>query len=198
MRTTTSPTRSRSALASTSDGEIEPGIDGNIAVAGFSMTTVPPACLTCQAPADPSDPVPVRITAMSRSPYALAALVSRRSTEGAIEPALAGRSRSVPPTTSTILFDGTTKITPSSSGEDSSTILMGRVAWRARISARWLGRRGSRCWAMTIGAGKSEGRVATNRDSASMPPADEPIATSCDAGSAVSPAMTDPSYACRE
>src|SRR5688572_31081678 len=32
---------------------------------------------------------------------------------------------------------------------------------------------------MTIGAGKSVGRLATTRDSASMPPAEEPITTSC-------------------
>ena len=31
---------------------------------------------------------------------------------------------------------------------------------------------------MTIGAGKSEGRLATTRDRASIPPADEPITTS--------------------
>ncbi len=59
-----------------------------------------------------------------------------------------------------------------------STTLTGSVAWRARMSRRWLGRRGSRCWAMTIGAGKSAGRLATTRDRASMPPADEPMTTS--------------------
>ena len=32
---------------------------------------------------------------------------------------------------------------------------------------------------MTIGAGKSAGRLATTRDSASMPPAEEPITTNC-------------------
>ena len=66
--TTTSAIESRSALASTSDGETEAGIDGNMAVSGFSMTTVPPDCLTSHAPDEPSDPVPVRITAVSRSP----------------------------------------------------------------------------------------------------------------------------------
>ena len=64
----TAPIESRSAVASTSDGEIERGIDGNIAVAGFSMTTAPPACLTCHAPADPSLPLPVRITAVRPGP----------------------------------------------------------------------------------------------------------------------------------
>ena len=92
----TSPIESRSAVASTSDGEIERGIDGNIAVAGFSITTEPPACLTCHAPADPSLPLPVRITATSPGPNASAAVSSRRSTDGATLPALAGRSRSSP------------------------------------------------------------------------------------------------------
>ena len=62
-------------------------------------------------------------------------------------------------TISTSRFDGTTKMTPSSSAVASSTILIGSVEWRARISPRWLGRRGSRCWAMTIGAGKSRRQV---------------------------------------
>src|SRR5215213_7894002 len=47
-----------------------------------------------------------------------------------------------------------------------------------RISPRWLCRRGSRCWATTIGAGKSLGSVATKVSSASTPPADEPTTTS--------------------
>ena len=55
-------------VASTSDGGIERGIEGNIAVAGFSMTTAPPACLTCHAPAAPSLPLPVRMTAVSPGP----------------------------------------------------------------------------------------------------------------------------------
>ena len=66
--TTTSAMASRSGRASTSDGETAAGIDGNMAVSGFSTMTVPPACLTCHAPDEPSDPVPVRITAVSRSP----------------------------------------------------------------------------------------------------------------------------------
>jgi hypothetical protein len=41
----TDPIESRSAVASTRDGAIELGIDGNIAVAGFSITTAPPASL---------------------------------------------------------------------------------------------------------------------------------------------------------
>ena len=56
------------ATIHTSDGDTEAGIDGNMALSGFSMTTVPPPCLTCHAPDDPSEPVPVRITAVSRSP----------------------------------------------------------------------------------------------------------------------------------
>ncbi len=71
MPTMTLPRASRSAVASTSDGDTEAGIDANMAVSGFSTTTVPPACFTFQAPADPSDPVPVRTTAMTRSPWVL-------------------------------------------------------------------------------------------------------------------------------
>ena len=84
------PIESRSAVASTRDGGIELGIDGNIAVAGFSMTTAPPACFTCQAPEDPSDPEPVRITAMSPGPKTPAALSNSTSMDGATAPALAG------------------------------------------------------------------------------------------------------------
>ena len=72
-----------------------PGIDGNSAVAGFSMTTAPPACLTCHAPAEPSVPLPVRITAVRPGPYAAAAVSSRRSTDGATLPGRAGRRRSL-------------------------------------------------------------------------------------------------------
>src|SRR5258706_723509 len=46
------------------------------------------------------------------------------------------------------------------------------------MSARWLGRFGSMCWAMTMGAAKSPGSVASKVESASMPPAEEPITTS--------------------
>ncbi len=38
------------------------------AVRGFWMMMVPPACFTSTAPADPSEPEPVRMTAISRSP----------------------------------------------------------------------------------------------------------------------------------
>ena len=112
---TTSAIESRSAVSSTSDGEIERGIDGNSAVAGFSTTTAPPACLTCQAPAAPSWPDPVRMTATRPDPNAAAAVSSSRSTDGATLPRLAGRRRSSPSTISTRWFDGTTKMTPSSS-----------------------------------------------------------------------------------
>ena len=80
----------------------------------FSMTTAPPACLTFQAPAEPSEPVPVRLTAISRSLNALAAVERNRSIDGAIAPASAGRRRRVSPATSTNRFDGATKMTPSS------------------------------------------------------------------------------------
>ena len=88
----TLPSESRSAFASTTDGDTDAGIDANMAVSGFSTTTVPPARFTFQAPADPSDPVPVRTTATTRSPWVLAALVNRRSIDGAIAPRRAGRS----------------------------------------------------------------------------------------------------------
>ena len=42
---------------------------------------------------------------------------------------------------------------------------------------------------MTIGAGKSDGRLATTRDSASIPPADEPMTTSCGSAAAFFPTM---------
>ena len=80
---------STSAVASTRDGGIELGIEGNMAVAGFSMTTAPPAFFTCQAPADPSDPLPVRITAINPGPKAFAALSNSTSIEGATAPGFA-------------------------------------------------------------------------------------------------------------
>ncbi len=83
------PIESRSAVASTREGGIELGIEGNIAVAGFSITTAPPAFFTCQTPAEPSEPLPVRITAMSPGPKTLAALSKSTSMEGATAPALA-------------------------------------------------------------------------------------------------------------
>ena len=42
---------------------------------------------------------------------------------------------------------------------------------------------------MTIGAGKSAGRLATTRDRASMPPAEEPITTSCASAAFVGTAL---------
>jgi hypothetical protein len=49
---------------------------------GFWMMTIPPAALTWRAPSDPSDPEPVRMTAMRFSPKIVAALDSSMSTEG--------------------------------------------------------------------------------------------------------------------
>ncbi len=40
---------------------------------------------------------------------------------------------------------------------------------------------------MTIGAGKSGGRLATTRDTASIPPADAPMTTSWVSGAVVTP-----------
>src|SRR5437660_7579195 len=48
---------------------------------------------------------------------------------------------------------------------------------RWRIPSRLLGRLGSRCWASTIGAGKSAGKVLTKIERASTPPAEEPTTT---------------------
>src|SRR5690348_9283651 len=53
----------------------------------------------------------------------------------------------------------------------------GRALRRERMSARWLWRDGSRCWAMTMGAGKPGLMLASRVEMASMPPADEPTTT---------------------
>src|SRR5262245_22549817 len=62
--------------------------------------------------------------------------------------------------------------------------MSGRVLALLRISRRWLGRRGSRCWARTIGAGTSSGSVPTRVASACIPPADQPMTTRLEIGSA--------------
>ena len=77
------------------------------------------------------DPVPVMTTAMTRSPWVLAALANKRSTDGAIAPRRAGRSRSPCSVTSTRRFSGTTKMTPSSTRVVPSMTLIGRTAWRS-------------------------------------------------------------------
>lgn len=50
---------------------------------------------------------------------------------------------------------------------------------------------------MTIGAGKSDGRLATTRDSASIPPAEDPITTSCGSVAACFPTASPPARAPR-
>ena len=77
-------------------------------------------------------------------------------------------------------FGGTTKMTPSSSRVASSTTLIGSVAWRSRISARWLGRLRVQVLRDDDRGRKSGGRLATNRDRASIPPAEEPMTMSWD------------------
>ncbi len=72
---------------STVVGASDCGIAGKEAVAGFWMITVPPAWLTARAPAAPSEPMPVRMTAISRSPYPSAAVPSSRSIDGLGRPA---------------------------------------------------------------------------------------------------------------
>src|SRR5689334_22753934 len=73
-------------------------------------------------------------------------------------------------------------MTPASSGSWSRAVRTGSVLWRARMSPRWLGRVGSRCWAMTMGAAKAGGSVATSVERASMPPADAPMTTRWEMG----------------
>src|SRR5262249_7094303 len=74
----------------------------------------------------------------------------------------------------------------------------GSVLRRDRISCRWLGRVGSRCCAITMGAGKSLGRVATSVESASIPPADEPTTTRCENGELVAIASVLTLYRLRD
>ena len=81
-------------------------------------------------------------------------------------------------------FAGTTNTTPGCRGSRSTTVRTGRVVRRPRMSPRRLGRVGSRCWAITSGAGKSGGSVETSLESASIPPAEAPTTTSCDKGAA--------------
>lgn len=71
---------------STVVGASERGMEGYAAVAGSWITTVPPAAFTARAPAVPSEPLPVRITAMRRSPKIAAALLKSRSTDGLERP----------------------------------------------------------------------------------------------------------------
>nr|WP_165373709.1 MULTISPECIES: hypothetical protein [Sorangium] len=49
---------------------------------------------------------------------------------------------------------------------------------RRRTSPRWLSRLGSRCWAITIGAGNGARKVERSVQRASMPPAEQPTTTS--------------------
>ncbi len=133
-----------------------------------------------RAPSVPSVPVPLRTTAIRRSPKFSAALLIKRSTEGLGRPAESTRRSISLSVTFACRFAGTTKITPALKGSWSVTVLTGSLVLRERISSRWLSRSGSRCWATTIGAGKSTGRFENSCESASMPPADEPTTTRCE------------------
>src|SRR5215471_17560339 len=74
-------------------------------------------------------------------------------------------------------------MTPGSRCSVDTTLRTGSVDLRARMEWRWLRRVGSRCWAMTMGARKPVGSVLTSVESASMPPAEAPMTTSCRASS---------------
>ena len=80
------------------------------------MITVPPWMLTWRAPSAPSDPVPVRMTAIRDSPKVAAAVDRRRSIDGrgpAPFPSLTLTSWSL---IVTWKFDGTTKTVAGRSG----------------------------------------------------------------------------------
>jgi hypothetical protein len=72
---------------------------------------------------------------------------------------------------------GTTKTTPASNGSSACAVRTGSVLRRERISFKLLSLSGSRCWAMTRGAGKSSGRAETSSESVFIPPAEEPTTT---------------------
>src|SRR3954466_2245939 len=88
-------------------------------------------------------------------------------------------NRTMPSVIETCQFAGTTYATPGRSSASRSTVCTGILLARPRISCRWLVRRGSRCWAITMGAVKSAGSVESTAESASIPPAEAPITTSC-------------------
>jgi hypothetical protein len=71
-------------------------------------------------------------------------------------------------------------MTPGFSGVTPVIVSTGSFVRRARISASVDTRCGLRCWATTIGAGKSTCSVETRPESASMPPADAPTTMSCE------------------
>ena len=71
------------------------------------MITVPPAFLTSTAPAAPSEPEPVKITAISAR-RRLAAVESSKSTEGRGRPSWSSSRQTSPSWIATWRFEGTT------------------------------------------------------------------------------------------
>src|ERR1051326_2301570 len=143
------------------------------------MMTTPPASFTSTAPAAPSEPEPVRITAIRCSPYACAALDKSISTDGLGRSAWSPSRCTWPSLILTCRLAGTTYILPLSKGvgAGSLTTTIGKVLRRSRLDPRGLGGCGSRCWARTIGAGNDLLSVLTNVERAPTPPAEEPTTT---------------------
>src|ERR1700694_874214 len=101
-----------------------------------------------------------------------------KSTEGWM-PSPPSSTMTVWSTILTFLLLGTTYTVPATSFSDAMTTLTGRVVCFDRMSPSTEWAVGSRCCAVTIGAAKSFGNECTSADNASMPPADEPVTTSC-------------------
>jgi len=132
----TGPISSTGRLRSIRDGASERGMAGKAAVSGSWMITVLPASLTAWAPSAPSDPEPVRMTAISRSPKIEAALASSKSTEGVGRRVASRWTSTWWSVMTTWRLAGTTKIVPGVSASSTSTLRLGMDVWRERISAR--------------------------------------------------------------
>ena len=150
-----------------------------MAVAGSSMTTAPPAFLTCQAPADPSEPLPVRITAMSPGPKTPAALSNSTSMDGATEPGLAGAKPQL----------AVADLHQPVGGNDEDDAVLQRLPLldhsngQRRVAGEDLVQMAGAAWIEMLRDHdrRREVRPAGSpraRESASMPPADDPITTS--------------------
>ena len=130
--TTTPAMESRSALASTSDGETEAGHRWEHR--GFRVLDDHRPARLLDVPRS-GRAVDFRSQSGSTAVRSLAVdpwrhFLSRRSIDGAIVPRFGRRRRSWSSTISTSRLDGMTKITPSSSAADVSVTRIGRLAWR--------------------------------------------------------------------